>query len=119
MIDQYYSNNISTRKLVIETAKFNVITAYSSLEAIETFEKYPALDGIVLDAGMKDMPCDELVVRFKQIRSDVPIIVVTGPSGSSCPQANYHLESFEPSRLLALLQTLRPDETARIKQQEQ
>lgn len=56
VVDREHSGSISTRKLVIETAKFNVITAYSSDEAIDTLRRFPAVSGIVLDAGMKDMP---------------------------------------------------------------
>jgi hypothetical protein len=32
VVDQEHSGSISTRKLVIETAKFNVLTAYSGAE---------------------------------------------------------------------------------------
>ena len=57
VIDREYAGSISTRKLVIETAKLHVITAYSAAEALETLECYPAVNGIVLDAGIRDIPC--------------------------------------------------------------
>jgi hypothetical protein len=41
VIDQEHSNSISTRKLVIETARFNVLTAYSGAEAIQTLKNFP------------------------------------------------------------------------------
>ena len=41
VIDREYASSISTRKLVIETAKLNVITAYSGAEAIETLKRFP------------------------------------------------------------------------------
>jgi DNA-binding response OmpR family regulator len=68
VIDQEHSGSISTRKLVIETAKFNVITAYSGEEALQTLTKFSAVDAIVLDAGIKDVPCNALV---KQIREKI------------------------------------------------
>lgn len=114
VVDQEYPGSISTRKLVIETAKLNVITAYSSAEAISTLRRYPAVDGVVMDAGMPDMACDDLVTQLKSVRADLPIIVVGRPGSKPCDQADHHLESFEPQKLLALVQKLRPEDTARI-----
>ena len=61
MIDREFAGSISTRKLLIETAKFNVITAYSASEAIETIGRFPAVNGVVLDASLGDMECDDLI----------------------------------------------------------
>lgn len=113
VIDREYSGSISTRKLVIETAKFNVITAYSSAEAIETFRRFPAVNGIVLDAGMRDMSCEALVHELKTLSPTVRIIVVTSP-GVPCDGADHYLDSFEPARMLTLLQNLEPEQTAAI-----
>jgi response regulator RpfG family c-di-GMP phosphodiesterase len=68
VVDQEHSGSISTRKLVIETAKFNVITAYSGDEAIQTLAKFPAVDGVVLDAGVNDLPCSVVLKQIKQSR---------------------------------------------------
>lgn len=116
VIDQEFSGSISTRKLVIETAKFNVITAYSSQEAIDTFRKYPGIDGIVLESGMPDMPCDSLVKALKNINGSTPIILVGGPKGLRCDGADHYLDSFQPVRLLALMQKLQPEQTAAVEQ---
>ena len=35
VVDREFPGSVSTRKLVIETAKFNVLTAYSGREALE------------------------------------------------------------------------------------
>lgn len=117
VIDREYSGSISTRKLVIETAKFNVITAYSSDEAIDTLIMFPAVRGVVLDAGMKDMPCESLVQKLKSVGPSVPIIVVTAPGILKCTGADHYLESFEPSRILSRLQKLEPEQTATIEKQ--
>jgi hypothetical protein len=37
VVDHEYPASVSSRKLVLETAKFNVITAYSNLEACGAF----------------------------------------------------------------------------------
>jgi CheY-like chemotaxis protein len=114
VIDREYSGSISTRKLVIETAKFNVVTAYSALEAIDTLNAFPRLHGIVLDAGIRDMSCCDLVARLKQIDPKLPIVVISAPGTHECPQADHILESFDPRKLLGLLQTLVPAEAAAI-----
>jgi hypothetical protein len=61
VVDREFSGKISTRKLIIETAKFNVIRAYSAADAVESIQRFPVLDGIVLDAGLRDRPADEVV----------------------------------------------------------
>jgi DNA-binding NtrC family response regulator len=114
VIDREYSGSISTRKLVIETAKFNVITAYSAAEALETVDEYPKIRGVVMDAGVRDMHCRDLVTAVKAKRPDMPVVVISSPGTQECPEADHLLESFEPARLLLLLQSLAPLETAEI-----
>ena len=43
VVDREFAGSISSRKLLIETAKFNVITAYSGSEAIELFDRFPGM----------------------------------------------------------------------------
>ncbi len=119
VVDREFSGNISTRKLIIETAKFNVITAYSGAEAIESVQRFPALDGIVLDAGLRDRPAEEVVRELKKLQPKLPIVVICAPGADDCPEAEYHLEFFDPARLLELLQSLRPQETAAIRTRNQ
>jgi len=114
VIDRETSSGISTRKLIIETAKFNVVTAYSSKEAIETLKKYPSLDGVVLDAGMEDMPAEELMASLKQLQPKITVILVCTPRSAPCQGADHTLESFDPRRLLALLEKLQPEASAAI-----
>ena len=119
VIDREFSANISTRKLIIETAKFNVITAYSGTEALESVERFPALDGIVLDAGLRDIPANDVVNQLKEKHPDIPIVLICAPNADDCPRADYRLEFFDPARLLELLQSLRPQETAAIRARNQ
>lgn len=116
VVDREYSGSISTRKLVIETAKFNVLTAYSAAEAIETLSRFPALDGVVMDPEMPGMSCEEVVRALKNIAPAVPVILVHLPQYEQCKEADYRIESFDPKLLLALLQKLRPKEAIAIEQ---
>lgn len=110
VVDREYSGSISTRKLVIETAKFNVLTAYTAAEGIETLKRFPAVDGIVMNAEMHDMPCDELIDALKQIRPTVPVVVVSRNFRGGCSKADHEVDTFEPGKLLAVLQGLCPQQ---------
>src|ERR1700760_3188619 len=114
VVDQEHSGSISTRKLIIETAKFNVITAYSGAEAIQTLKKFPAMDGVVIDAGIADVPCSEAVRQLKAIQRNVSIVAVGRIGHDPCAGADHYLESFDPAKLLKLLQRLHPEKTAMI-----
>ena len=118
VIDREHSGSISTRKLVIESAKFNVITAYSGREAVETFHRYPAVDGVVLNAMIHDIPCEKVVATIRSHSPQVPIIVIEGPNAPHCPGASHYVDSFDPASLLELLHKLFPRATQSIKRQD-
>lgn len=118
IIDREYSGSISTRKLVIETGKFNVITAYTGGEGLETLAAFPAVHGVVLDAGIEDIPCEQMLSRLRHIKPAIPIVVVGGPRQQRCDGADYFLDTFDPARLLDLLRALEPAKTAVISQNE-
>lgn len=118
IIDREHSASISTRKLVIESAKFNVITAYSGAEALETFERFPNVDGMVLNATVHDIPCKQIVDKIRARSPQIPVIVVQGPSSDPCPGASHFVDSFDPATLLELLHKIYPRQAAVIKQQD-
>jgi DNA-binding NtrC family response regulator len=119
VIDREFPGSISSRKLVIETAKFNVITAYSAHESIETLEQYPAICGAVLDASIQDIPCGILIKKLKAIKPELRVIVIYGPADENCPGADYQVKSLDPRTLLESLQKLYPVEVAEIERNEE
>jgi len=114
VIDREFPGSISTRKLVIETAKFNVLTAYSGLEAQEMVTRFPAISGVVLDGGIEDISCDQLARQIKALFPSVPIVVIATPGFTGCPAADYQIESFDPANLLETLRSLKPEASAEI-----
>lgn len=114
VIDREFPGSISTRKLVIETAKFNVLTAYSGQEALDVFTRFPAVTGVVLDGSLDDVSCDEVAAKIKLLQPKVPIIVIAAPGFKGCPQADYQLESFDPAKLLETLRSIKPEAAAQI-----
>jgi CheY-like chemotaxis protein len=119
VIDREFPGSISTRKLVIETAKFNVLTAYSGKEAMEIFKRFPAIDGVVVDGGIEDVSAEELTEELKAIQPKIPVIVIAAPGFDGCPRADFHLESFNPAKLLEILRGLKPKESALIERHDE
>jgi response regulator RpfG family c-di-GMP phosphodiesterase len=109
VIDHEFPDSISTRKLVLETAKYNVITAYSGMEAVETLKLYPNISGIVMNEAVTGMDCSALVKELRTIRSDVLLIVTSSRGTSDCVLADHYLDNFDPASLLKLLRELVPN----------
>ncbi|GAC1355226.1 MAG: hypothetical protein NVSMB3_00090 [Acidobacteriaceae bacterium] len=116
VIDREYPGSISTRKLVIETAKMNVLTAYSATEGLEMLQRFPAVNGVVLETGLEDMPSEDLLKAIRRLQPTLPVIVIAAPGFNGCPGADFQLESFQPAKLLELLKTLQPKASRDIEQ---
>lgn len=110
VIDKQYPGSISARKLVIETAMLNVVTAYSAQEAVETLARFPLVDGIVLDTEVRGMSCRELIGRLRSIRQ-LPVITVSPTGHDPCGAEDFHVSSYDPQDLLDQLNHICPKET--------
>lgn len=118
VVDHEHFGSISSRKLVIETAKFNVITAYSGVEALETIARFPAVNGVVVNANVRDIPPRELIATIKQAMPSMPVILIGYPTKGDCENADYRVDSFEPGKLLDLLRTVCAEEAGRVDRNE-
>lgn len=117
-MDAEFPGSISSRKLVIETAKFNVITAYGGDEAVETLQRFPNMDAAVLNAADRDMPCSVLVERLKKLVPTLPVVVSSANGDEDCGAADHNIRSYDPGGLLETLQALFPEATGEIKRTE-
>src|SRR5215472_2823761 len=78
VVDRDFPGSISSRKLVIETAKFNVITAYDGSEAIDCLKRFPKVDGVVINADMgSDEECRKLIRDLRTIVPKLDVIVIS------------------------------------------
>lgn len=111
VIDREFPGNISTRKLVIETALLNVITAYSAEEGLETLMRFPRVDGVVLDSELLGQSCERLIEKLRKIRTDLPIVTVSPNGQDRCGLEDYHASSYDPRELLDQLHKICPKET--------
>ena len=118
VVDREFPGNISTRKLVIETAKYNVISVYSGQEAIDTLRTYPNVTGVVLDTHISDMSCEELVLQLRTIRPQIPVVTTQSPNVPECEGPNYSIPFYSPEALLETLAKIVPTEASMLQQHE-
>lgn len=101
---------LSTRKLVLESAKYNVLTAFTGEEAREICSKVP-IDAAVVHQHIKGEDMPRLVAELKRQRPGIPVIVVS-PHPQKVDGADHVLNSHNPVELVDLISNLfgAPDE---------
>jgi response regulator RpfG family c-di-GMP phosphodiesterase len=118
VVDQEHASSLSTRKLVLETAKYNVITAYSAKESVELLRRFPAVDGAIVDSTVDDIPCDELAKVLKTVQPNLRVIAICPPGRGYCESADYMVPSFQPASLLEMMKKIYPEQTTEINERE-
>jgi hypothetical protein len=115
VVDREYPGSISTRKLVIESAKFNVITAYDADEAITCLKRFRNVDGVVLNASLgDDQECRSLIDNLRKIVPGIEIVVTSAGGYRRCDHNEHYIDSFDPKLLLDCLQSLKREATSKI-----
>jgi len=104
---------------VLESGKFNVITAYSAQEAIQTLDRFPKVDGVVLDSRIQGQPCEEVLRQLRKTRANIPIVTVSPGGLDPCGGEQYHISNSDPKQLLEALQKLCPEETRQLIEHEE
>ncbi|HZQ17124.1 MAG TPA: response regulator [Terriglobales bacterium] len=102
------SQALSVRKLVLETGKFNVLTAHSTREALDLFHLFPNVSAAIL-VGDSAIDCDKVASSIKNATEKVPIIYLHASVGARCTFANHDLSSHEPEALLELARSMLGD----------
>ena len=97
--------NISARKLVLETAKFNVITAYSAKECVELLQKFPDIEAVIIHSDLNGTPCEKVVSQIKERSPKMTVVVLGTTDGFRCMGADHSITSHEPEVLLNLLRS--------------
>jgi hypothetical protein len=101
MIEVEQPEGVSTRKLVLETARHNVITAYTTDAGLRLLRRFPNVDVVVVHTELDDFSFEETVRELKSIRNDVSVIGIS--PGRDRDGADYMLSSHDPHALLQLL----------------
>ncbi len=96
---------LSVRKLVLETAKFNVLTAHSTREALDIVRLFPNVTGAVL-VGETSIDCEKVAAALKKAGNETPVIYLHASLGGRCDYAEHNLSSHEPEALTDLVRSL-------------
>ena len=102
------SQALSVRKLVLETAKYNVLTAHSTREALDLFHWFPNISMAVL-VGDDGIDCETIAAHIKGTIDRIPIVFLTARIGGRCNYADHSMPTGEPETLLRLVRSLLGD----------
>ena len=104
MVEVEQPEGISARKLILETARHNVITAYSGKGAVDLLRRFPNVDLAIVHTELEGTSFSETVRQLKATRPDLPIVAITPDEGRRRVQGvDYMLSSHDPQELLRLL----------------
>lgn len=106
MIENEQPESLSTRKLVVEAAKHNVLTAYTAEDGLRLLERFPAVDAILVHSGL--LPDEDFMAEIKRRSSSKPLIVASPHPGEHFANADYVVSSYEPQALVSLLEDIFP-----------
>ena len=95
---------LSTRKLVLETAKFNVLTAHSQAEGIELYHKFPNVHAVVVHADLLGAEAFAAHIRSKR-PPGLPIILLQSHEEGHQIAAEFRVSSHTPEALVTLLRS--------------
>ena len=90
---------------MLETAKFNVITAHSTREGIDLFHLFPNVNAAILVHG-EGIDCDKLASIIKQATDKVKVIHLSPNVAARCSFADRTLSSHEPEALMDVVRSL-------------
>ena len=102
MMETEQPEGLSARKLVVETAKHNVLTAYHAGRGLELLRRFPAVDAVLVHSGLLADE-DDLLAQVREITPNAAIIVACPSPSAIFPGADHVIESHRPQELLDLL----------------
>jgi two-component SAPR family response regulator len=102
MIEAEMPDGLSARKLVVETAKHNVITAYNAADGLDLLRKFPRVDAIFVHSSLLSSNPD-ILSDVRTMTPEIPIILAAPFGNISSPDADYVIDSHHPEDLLRLL----------------
>ncbi|MHB1700732.1 MAG: response regulator [Acidobacteriaceae bacterium] len=106
---------LKVRRMVLEHAGYQVLTASSGEEGLEVFAANP-VELVVLDYAMPGLTGGEVAARMRQIKPEVPIILLSayvdlGPEVASLVDT-YMVKGIGAAALLAALASILANRTS-------
>src|ERR1700704_831797 len=106
IIESERKDGLSTRKLLLESAKHNVITAYSGKEGVAMHQRFPNIDAVCIEAELNDLGGEEIARKIRAINPKICVVGLSPRLAARCEWADHTIDSHDPSALLNLLQEL-------------
>ena len=97
---------LSTRKLLLESAKHNVLTAHSTAEGERMFNRFPKVDVVAIDGSFGEKACSQLAKKVKHHNNKLPVVAFLPNVGAHCKWADETTSSHDPAGLLQLLEKM-------------
>jgi hypothetical protein len=102
MIETEQPEGLSARKLVVETAKHNVLTAYSADDGIDILRRFPAVDAVLVHSDVLSKE-PTILTQVRSKAPHAPIILASPLALQDTPEVTYVVDSHQPGALLKVL----------------
>jgi hypothetical protein len=102
MMEEEQPEGLSARKLVVETAKHNVITAYDADEGIDLLRRFPNIDAVLVHVRVLEKQ-PNVLARVKMMSPRTPIILASPGGEQRRPEVTFTVDSHQPIQLIELL----------------
>jgi hypothetical protein len=103
MVEVEQPEGISSRKLILETARHNVLTAYSGDGAVMLLERFPNVDLAIIHTELDGKEFESTVRRLKEVRPNLYIVAISPVEPDKLEGVNTVLPSHNPQELLEFL----------------
>jgi len=104
IVESEPTQGLSTRKLLIASAKHNVLTAHSSEEGIQMFKRFPAVDAVLVDSELHG---NEGLARWvKEQNPRIRVVCLSPREAAEAFWADQTISSHDPAALLKLLEEM-------------
>ncbi|MGB9123900.1 MAG: response regulator [Candidatus Angelobacter sp.] len=106
IIESERTDGLSTRKLLLESAKHNVVTAYSGKEGVEMYKRFPNVDVVCIEAELKDLKGASVAGNIRKINPKIRIVGLSPRLAARCEWADKTIDSHDPNALLEVLEEM-------------
>jgi|SRR6185312_12699906 CheY-like chemotaxis protein len=106
IIESERTDGLSTRKLLLESAKHNVVTAYSGKEGVEMYKRFPNVDAVCIEAELPDLKSANIAENIRKINPEIRIVGLSPRLAARCEWADKTIDSHDPKALLDVLEQM-------------
>ena len=103
MVEVEQPEGISSRKLILETARHNVLTAYSGDGAVNLLQRFPNVDLAIIHTELEGKEFESTVRRLKELRPNLYILAISPAESGKLEGVDAILPSYDPQELLEFL----------------